>query len=85
MTPAERKLRAKIAGHASWKNTTDRAARTAPARRAAAERFERQVDPEGKLAPSERAQRAESARKEHMARLALKSARVRRAGAGGTQ
>lgn len=78
MTPAERKLRAEIAAHASWKKTEDRAARTAPARRVAAERFERQVDPDGVLDPAERARRADHARREHMARMALTSARVRR-------
>lgn len=78
MTPVERKLRAEIAAHASWKNTTDRAARTAPARRAAARRFEREVDPEGVLDPAERAKRSDHARREHMARMTLTSARVRR-------
>ena len=71
-------MRATIAAHASWKNTADRAARTEPARRAAATRFERLVDPDGQLPVAERALRAEHARKEHMMRLALKSARARR-------
>jgi hypothetical protein len=38
-------------------------------------KFEREVDPEGKLSPQERAKRAEYARKAHMERLALKSAK----------
>ncbi|MGH3968275.1 MAG: hypothetical protein ACRDTV_09240 [Mycobacterium sp.] len=42
------------------------------------DKFERQVDPDGKLSPAERAKRAEHARKAYFARLALKSARVRR-------
>jgi len=42
------------------------------------DKFEHQVDPEGKLSPAERAQRAEHARKAHFKRLALKSARARR-------
>jgi len=42
------------------------------------ERFEREVDPDGVLAPAERALRAESARKAHFARMAAKSLRVRR-------
>lgn len=71
-------MRATIAAHASWKNTADRKARTGPARRAAADRFERQVDPAGELCPKERAKRAEHAHKEHMTRLAFKSARARR-------
>lgn len=77
-TPAERKLQAKLAVHASWANTDDRAARTAPARAAFADRFERQVDPDGVLEPVERARRAEHARKAHFYALALKSAQARR-------
>jgi hypothetical protein len=61
LTPAERSLRARMAVHTSWAHTTDRAARTAPARRAALQRFERQVDPDGTLNPAERRRRAEQA------------------------
>jgi len=78
MTPAQRALRAKLAAHASWANTTDRAARTAAARKAAHDRFEREVDPDGVLPPDERARRAASARRAHFSRLALLSARKRR-------
>jgi hypothetical protein len=42
------------------------------------DKFETQVDPEGKLSPAERAVRAEHARKAHFKRLALRSAQVRR-------
>lgn len=41
-------------------------------------KFEREVDPEGKLSAQERAKRAEYARKAHMQRMALKSAKARR-------
>ena len=41
-------------------------------------RFEREVDPDGILAEQERKRRAVAARNAHMARLALKSAIVRR-------
>ena len=41
-------------------------------------KFERQVDPEGILAPDERRKRALAARSAHMMRLALRSAEVRR-------
>jgi hypothetical protein len=41
-------------------------------------KFEREVDPEGKLSPQERAKWAEYARRAHMQRLALKSAKARR-------
>jgi hypothetical protein len=77
-TPAERALRARLAVHTSWANTNDRAARTAPARRAALERFARQVDPNGTLSQAERARRADQAMRAHMARLALRSAQARR-------
>jgi len=50
---------------------------TAPARAAFLSRFEREVDPDGVLPEAERLRRAESARKAHFARLALKSARAR--------
>lgn len=77
LTPAQRSLRSRIGAHRSWANTTDRAARTKPARDAAMARFEREVDPEGVLSPEVRAQRAEAARKAYYAQLAYKSARVR--------
>lgn len=79
MSPEERSLRARLASHASWAQTADPAARTAPARAAFLDRFERQVDPDGTLDPAERARRADHARKAHFAALALKSAKVRRA------
>jgi hypothetical protein len=82
ITRAERSLRGKIAVHTSWANTTDRSARTAPGRKAALERFEREVDPEGVLEPAERARRAEHARKAYFSRLAYLSARARRAKGG---
>lgn len=78
LTPSERVLRARIAVHTSWANTSDRTARTTPGRRAFLARFEDQVDPDGTLPPSERARRAEQAMKAHMARLALRSAKARR-------
>ena len=78
MTESERSMRAQIAAHTSWAHTEDRSARTANARKAALDRFERQVDPEGVLLPQERARRAEHLRKAYFARLALKSAQVRR-------
>jgi len=76
--PEDRAMIARIASHSSWAKTHDRTARTAPARAAFLDRFERQVDPDGKLPPEERAQRADSARRAYFARLALKSARARR-------
>jgi hypothetical protein len=80
LTPTERSIRAQIAAHESWAHTEDRSARTANARKAMLDKFERQVDPNNELAPSERAKRAEHLRKAHFKRLALKSARSRRRG-----
>jgi hypothetical protein len=77
-SPTERALRARIAVNASWARTADRAARTAPARRAAMARYEREVDPDGVLDPAERARRAEYAMRAHMSRLALRSVQARR-------
>lgn len=52
---------------------------TGPARRAFAERFERQADPEGRLTPEERQRRGEMLRRAYMLRLAAKSAGARAA------
>ena len=70
----------RIGAHESWARTSDRSARTAPARQAALDRFEREVDPENILPPAERAIRSEHARKAYFLRLALKSAQARRSG-----
>jgi hypothetical protein len=78
VTPEERKARAKLGAHISWANTTDPAARTAAARKAAEERFEKQADPDGILPPEERARRAAHLRKAFYARNQLKSATARR-------
>jgi hypothetical protein len=61
-----------MAAHYSWAVTADRAARTAAARKAAMDRFDRQVDPDGIMDPVDRAQRAEHLRKAHFAQLAAK-------------
>jgi hypothetical protein len=76
--PAERALIARAAAYDRWAHTSDRSAATAPGRRAALERFEREVDPDGTLDPAERAVRAEYAKKAYFTKLALKSARSRR-------
>lgn len=80
LTPSERTLRSRVAAHKSWQNTTNPTERTAPARRAFLDRFERQVDPDGILPPAERAKRAEHARKAYFLALALKSSQARRKG-----
>lgn len=75
-----RQLRARLAVFTSWANTSDPSARTAPARAAANNRFERQVDPDGTLPPEQRARRADAARKAFFTRLALASAKARSSG-----
>lgn len=74
-------LAGRIGAATKWSQCADRSAATAPARQAALERFERQVDPDGVLPPDERARRAEHARKAFFLRLAAKSAATRRANA----
>jgi hypothetical protein len=80
MDAAERRLRARLASDMSWGRTGDRAARTAPARAAALERFERQAEDLAghPLEPADRVLRAESLRKAYFARLAYASAKARR-------
>ncbi len=82
-TPGERSMQARLAAHTSWSRTSDASARTKPARDAFCERFEIEVDPNGELDPAERARRAAHARKAHFLRLALASAKARRAKAEG--
>jgi hypothetical protein len=82
LTPEQRALRARLAAHTLHAKITDETAHTAPARKAFLDRFERQVDPDGTLKPTERARRAEHAKKAYFARLALKSARSRAARRG---
>ncbi|BBY21296.1 hypothetical protein [Mycobacterium stomatepiae] len=75
---SERSLRGRIGAYTRWANTGDRYTATRAMREGFYAKFEREVDPEGKLTPGERAKRAEYARKAHMQRMALKSAQVRR-------
>lgn len=75
LTPAEKTLIAQIAAHESWARTENRSARTHKARQALENKFLAEADGDP--------QRAESLRKAHYARLALKSAQARRARKGG--
>jgi hypothetical protein len=77
-TPTERRLRAQINAHKSWAQTADRSARTRKARQAADNRYEKLVDPQGKLPPAVRAKMAENARQAHFRGMALKSVESRR-------
>ena len=77
LTPQQRSRRARIAAHASWANSADRAGRTAPATKAFLARFERQVDPLGVLDPVAREHMALHARRAYMLQLAERSAKAR--------
>jgi len=77
-TAEERRLAAQHAINTRWARTPDRTAATAPARTAFDERFERQVDPDGTLAPDVRAKLAANARTAFFADLARRSAKARR-------
>ena len=70
MDAVEHSLIARIAAHQSWANTTDRTARTAPARASLERKF--------LLAADGDPVRAGHLRSAHYARLALKSAQARR-------
>lgn len=70
--PKRRSENASIAAHWSWADTKDRSARTLPARRASAARFEREVDPDGQMDPAARAAAAENRRRAEMKRMAKK-------------
>ncbi len=75
MTAAERRLRARIgalARHSQGRTNT------APARAAFLKLLEDRIDPNRELPDAERQRRVLAARREHMSRMALKSAAVRR-------
>lgn len=76
LTPAQRTLRARLAAH-TLHAKTDSHKHTEPARRAFLARFEDQVDPDRELPPSERARRAEQAKKAYFTELAYRSSRAR--------
>jgi hypothetical protein len=77
MTPEQRQLRASIAAH-TMHSMYDAVETSAKGRAAFLARFEREVDPDGKLDPATRSRRAEHLLAAHMKRLALKSSKARR-------
>lgn len=78
--PERSSIVAALGAHVSWANTTDRASRTAPARKAFIERFEREIREQfPDLNDAEIALRAEHAKKAYYLRLALASAKSRKA------
>lgn len=74
-------LASSIAARAKWSSLTgaQRTEATAAARASFDQRWEKLVDPDGTLAAEVRAERAAEAKRAHYARLAEKSAEVRRA------
>ncbi|MDT7782230.1 MAG: hypothetical protein QOF58_649 [Pseudonocardiales bacterium] len=72
MNPAQRTARAQIAADCSWAQTKDRAARTAPARAAAEDRFYKLVDPNGEMSPADREKAAGNARRAFYRGIAMK-------------
>jgi len=78
LSPEQRSMRARVAALTRWsKEDPQHTANRGQAGLLA--RFEREVDPDGKLAPAERRRRAEALRRAHMARLALRSSQARSA------
>lgn len=75
--PEDRVLRARIAAAERWGRTDDRTAATGPARRGLRSKFEREADPNGSLAPAERARRADHLMHAHMLRMSRASALAR--------
>jgi hypothetical protein len=76
LSPEARSIRSSIGAY-SLHAKYDSRELTRNARAAFLARFDELVDPEGVLAPEERARRAEAAMKAHMLRLALASAKAR--------
>lgn len=76
--PSELSAKRAIAADRRWAFEPDRAAATAPARKAFLDRFERAVDPDGQLSADERSKRAANLKRAHFRELALRSAQARR-------
>jgi hypothetical protein len=78
MNPGERALRARLGAYVMH-GRNDARETTAKARAAFLARFERLADPDGRLPKAERQRRAKQLRSAYFARLALASAKARRA------
>jgi hypothetical protein len=72
--PTERIRNATLAADASWAQTLDWTARTAPAREARFRKYEDQVDPDRKLPPAERRKRALKAQQAFMRQISRRGA-----------
>jgi hypothetical protein len=78
LSPAERSLRARLAAHTLHARREARQT-TAIARAGFLARFEREVDPDSALDPTERRRRAEHARRAYFIRLSLAAVEAKRA------
>lgn len=76
--PADRVIIARIGGLTASANCVDLSARAATGQRGLEDRFAREIDPDGTMAPAELARRVEVRRRAHMLTLARKSAETRR-------
>jgi hypothetical protein len=74
----DRALRARIAAAERWGRTSDRSQATEPARRGLRAKYERMADPDGRLAPDERAILVDHLLRAHMLRMSRASALARR-------
>jgi hypothetical protein len=77
MTPEQRRLRAQVAANKRWSRYMAREDQADAARSAIIARLERQVDPDGALAPQVRAALVRAAARELSARLNAAKARKR--------
>lgn len=77
LTPSERSLAGRVGALTSWGRTSDRSARTAPARAALDAKFLVEADGDP--------QRADALRRAYFARLALLSAQARRRRRAGSE
>jgi hypothetical protein len=75
MTPEQRRLRAQTAANARWSRYMAREDQAYLARRVMYDRLAREVDPDGKLSPQDRATLIRSAAKRLSARLNAAKAR----------
>jgi hypothetical protein len=74
---------ARIAAAERWGRTKDRTAATAPGRTGLRDRFAREIDPDGILAPDELERRVGLLMQAHMLRMSLAAKNARRQKAGG--
>jgi hypothetical protein len=75
---ADKNINRRIAAEISWSRAYDRSASTRPAREAFLRRFEKQVDPDGRLPTEERRRRAEHLKRAYMLKLAKRAVAARR-------